>query len=146
MEPTLYNLLGVPSDADQTTIVQAYEACLAAANINPTINVPALVQAYSVLSTAGQRAAYDFALHHATEEHKGYDAIYEVVVSEEEAQRGAIRTLTFYRDNGWRDDVVTYIPPGTFDGLAIRHPGKGGPSRDRLHHGNLIVVVRIRAA
>lgn len=144
MEPTYYDLLGTPHDADRATIAQAYLARLAAAAADPTLDAAALVHAYGVLTSSGQRAAYDFALCRAAEERDGYDAIYEVVVSPEEAQLGTTRTLSFHRADGQPDDVIMLIPPGTVDGTTFRHPGKGGPSRDGRYCGNLIVVVRIR--
>jgi DnaJ-class molecular chaperone len=142
MIPTLYSILDVSPDADQATIATAY-ARLCMDDPPPTVDRSTLTYAYLVLSDAGRRAGYDFALRRTLEEYLGYDVVYDITVTPREADDGTTRVLPFHRADGQPYEVHIDIPPGASDGMHLLHTGKGGPSVDGRCRGTLTIVVRV---
>ena len=144
MTPTLYMILDVPTDADQATITTAY-ARLCMDDTSPKVDRSTLNYAYLVLSDAGRRAAYDFALRRTSEEYLGYNVTYDVTVTPREAHEGTTRTLSFHQADGQPYDVHIDIPPGVSNGMRLLHAGKGGPSVDGRSRGTMTIVVHVCA-
>ena len=96
MTPTLYMVLDVPADADHATITTAY-ARLCMDDTYPNVDHSTLTYAYLVLSDAGRRAAYDFALRRTSEEYLGYEVAYDITITPSEAHDGTTRALSFHR-------------------------------------------------
>jgi DnaJ-class molecular chaperone len=142
MTPTLYMILDVPTDADQATITTAYTR-LCMDDTYPKVDHSTLTYAYLVLSDAGRRAAYDFALRRTSEEYLGYEVAYNITVTPREAHDGTTRTLSFHQADGQPYDVHIDIPPGARNGMRFLHAGKGGPSVDGRCRGAMTIVVHV---
>jgi curved DNA-binding protein len=81
---------------------------------------------------------------------RGYDAEADILVTLEEALRGATREVTLRRPgaNGAAARTDTYqvkIPPGVREGKLIRLTGQGGPGRAGGPAGDLFLRVRLAA-
>jgi DnaJ-class molecular chaperone len=144
MELTLYDLLGIPLNADPISIDTAYLARLrqvmhGAEAPQVAVEVLRLTHAYSVLVEVGRRAAYDHALGYVVMARDGYDAIYRITLTAAEASMGTIRTLSFHQPDGLPYDITLAIPPGRCHGDRLRLRGMGGPSMDGLRRGDLVV-------
>lgn len=89
--------------------------------------------------------------HHADEATlaaRGYDAEADILVTLEEALRGATRQITVRRQDadGESERSDTYqvkIPPGVREGKRIRLAGQGGPGRAGGPAGDLFLRVRL---
>jgi len=151
MELTLYDLLGIPLNADPIAIDTAYLARLrqvvhGGAAPQVAVEVLRLTHAYSVLGEVGRRAAYDHVLGYAAMARDGYDATYCITITAAEAQIGTTRTLSFHQPDGRPYDVTVPIPPGRRHGDRLRLAGAGGPSVDGMRRGDLIVELIINGA
>src|SRR6266542_1906850 len=99
MELTLYDLLGIPLNADPIAIDTAYLAQLRQvvhSGEAPAVAVEVLrlTHAYRVLVEVGRRAAYDHALDYVAMARDGYDVIYRITITAAEAQIGTTCTLS----------------------------------------------------
>jgi curved DNA-binding protein len=79
---------------------------------------------------------------------RGHDAEADILVTLEEALRGATRQITVRRqdENGENERTDTYqvkIPPGVREGKRIRLAGQGGPGRAGGPAGDLYLRVRL---
>src|SRR5688500_17042614 len=116
MEPTLYELLNIPLNADLPTIESAYLARLQQVMYDVEASRVAgeiiqLTRAYSVLMEAGRRAAYDHVQAHLATAHRGYDATCEITLTAAEACLGTTRILSFHQPDGQPYQVIVAIPP-----------------------------------
>ena len=144
MELRLYDLLGIPLNADLVAIDTAYLTRLrqvvhSGAAPQVAVEVLRLTHSYSVLVEAGRRAAYDHTLGYMAMARDGYDAIYRITITAAEAQFGTTRTLSFHQPDGHPYDITVPIPPGRHHGDRLRLAGVGGPSVDGMRRGDLIV-------
>src|SRR5262245_16322851 len=144
MELTLYDLLGIPLNANPVAIDTAYLARLREVVHNGrapqvAVEVLRLTHAYSVLVEGGRRAAFDHALGYVALARDGYDAIYLITITAAEAQIGTTRTLSFHQPDGHPYDITMAIPPGCHHGDRLHLAGMGGPSMDGLRRGDLVV-------
>jgi DnaJ-class molecular chaperone len=144
MELTLYDLLGIPLNADPIAIDTAYLAQLRQvvhSGEAPAVAVEVLrlTHAYRVLVEVGRRAAYDHALDYVAMARDGYDAIYRIRITAAEAQIGTTCTLSFHQPDGHPYDITVPIPPGRRHGDRFRLVGAGGPSVDGMRRGDLVV-------
>jgi DnaJ-class molecular chaperone len=151
MELTLYELLGIPLNADPIAIETAYLARLrqvvhSGAAPQVAFEVLRLTHAYSLLVEVGRRAAYDHALGYVAMARDGYDAIYRITITVAEAQMGTNRTLSFHQPDGHPYDITVPIPPGRHHGDRVRLVGVGGPSVDGMRRGDLVVEIIINGA
>jgi DnaJ-class molecular chaperone len=148
MEPTLYELLNIPLNADSRSIETAYlvrlqqvmhggEASLVA------VEVLQLTRAYYVLVEAERRAAYDHALSYMAMARDGYDATCQITLTMAEACRGTTRSISFHQPDGQPYEITVPIPPGCRHGDRIRLAGRGGPSMDGMRRGDLLVELII---
>jgi DnaJ-class molecular chaperone len=149
MEPTLYELLNIPLNADLPTIETAYLTRLQQVMHDGEASrvageVLQLTRAYGVLMEAGRRAAYDHVQAHVAIAHRGYDATCEITLTAAEACLGTTRILSFHQPDGQPYQVTVTIPPGSRRGDRIRLPGKGGPSVDNVQRGDLIVKLEVQ--
>jgi len=79
---------------------------------------------------------------------RGHDAEADILVTLEEALRGATRQVTVRRldEDGEKERTDTYqvkIPPGVREGKRIRLTGQGGPGRAGGPAGDLFLRVRL---
>jgi len=89
--------------------------------------------------------------HHADEATlaaRGHDAEADILVTLEEALRGATRQITVrrqdeYGENERTDTYQVKIPPGVREGKRIRLTGQGGPGRAGGPAGDLFLRVRL---
>jgi DnaJ-class molecular chaperone len=149
MEPTLYELLNIPLNADLPTIESAYLARLKQVMYDVEASrvageVIQLTRAYGVLMEAGRRAAYDHVQAHLATADHGYDATCDITLTAAEACLGTTRVLSFHHPDGQPYQVTVAIPPGSRNGDRIRLPGKGGPSVGNLRRGDLIVKLEVK--
>jgi DnaJ-class molecular chaperone len=149
MEPTLYELLNIPLNADRPTIETAYLARLRQVMDDGEASQVAgevlqLTHAYDMLVESGRRAAYDHARSYATMMHEGYDATYQLTLNAAEACQGALRTLSFHGPDGQPRDIQISIPPGCRHRDRIRLRGMGGPSLDSARRGDLVVELIVK--
>ena len=149
MEPTLYELLNIPLDADLPTIETAYLARLQQVmHVGQASRVAGevlqLTRAYGTLMEAGRRAAYDHAQAHVATTYHGYDATCEVTLTAAEACLGTTRVLSFHQPDGRPYDITVSIPAGCRHGDHIRLPGRGGPSVDNRQRGDLVVKLVVK--
>lgn len=81
-------------------------------------------------------------------EHRGPDIEGDLLVTLEEAFRGAVRSISLQKTNPRTGDSETHtfrvrIPPGVQDGQTIRVPGKGGEGLGGGPPGDLYLHVRL---
>jgi curved DNA-binding protein len=79
---------------------------------------------------------------------RGYDAEADILVTLEEALRGATREVTVRRpgvdgEEGRTDTYQVKIPPGVREGKRIRLTGQGGPGQAGGPAGDLFLRVRL---
>jgi DnaJ-class molecular chaperone len=149
MEPTLYELLNIPLNADLPTIETAYLARLQQVMYDGEASrvaseVLQLTRAYGVLMEVGRRAAYDHVQAQVATAHHGYDATCEITLTAAEACMGTTRVLSFHQPDGRPYQVSVPIPPGSRHGDRIRLPGQGGPSLDNLRRGDLVAKLVVQ--
>ena len=149
MEPTLYELLNLPLNADPRAIENAYltrlrQVMYGSEATQVAAEVLQLTRAYSVLVEAGRRAAYDHALDYLAMARDGYDATCQITLTATEARQGTIRTISYHRPDGQPYDIAVIVPPGCRHGDRIRVAGAGGPSLDSMRRGDLVVELVVK--
>ncbi|MEN9575232.1 MAG: hypothetical protein RL514_3087 [Verrucomicrobiota bacterium] len=95
----------------------------------------------------GRSVPHEQAAAGAHARHHGSDIEGDLLVTLEEAMRGAVRPISMQTINHQTSQVETHsfqvrIPPGTADGRLIRVPGKGEPGTGGAPAGDLFLRVR----
>ncbi len=157
-----YEVLGVPKDADDETIRQAFQAQArewhpeAAGTPDAEARFRELAEAYTVLSKRESRLLYD---RHGFRGRGGDDVDGTIVRGEDihtelelrafEAEEGTRRVISFRAGGDGPDTVETErrvrlrIPPGIEDGALLRVAGEGNEAGPDGVPGDLLVHVHV---
>jgi len=163
--PTYYEILGVGWDASADDITRAYRQRALERHPDRNTSDPAaladmqrIAEAAAILRDPVKRSEYDRLVRRDYRQAtapatpgaprtrcnwEAGDVEYRLKLTYAQAQAGMCHSMRFHSAQGHPYDITVTVPPATPRDARIVIPGAGGPARDGVGRGDLIVVVEI---